>query len=65
MGQAGSNGDRAAFYRFRAKPAEFENSEGYFRMLMMAVVFYEDFNVRYNPERVSSPQNINPNDRFS
>ncbi|MFO1511508.1 MAG: transglutaminase family protein [Verrucomicrobiota bacterium] len=51
-------------YRFRAKPAEFENSEGYFRMLMMAVVFYEDFNVHYNPERVSSPQNINPNDRF-
>lgn len=51
-------------YRFRANPAEFEHSEGYFRMLMMAVVFYEDFNVRYNPERVSNPGTINPNDRF-
>jgi hypothetical protein len=51
-------------YRFRAKPAEFENSEGYFRMLMMAVVFYEDFNIRYNPNRMSSPENINPDDRF-
>lgn len=31
---------------------------------MMAVVFYEDFNIRYNPERISNPQDINPNDRF-
>jgi hypothetical protein len=40
-------------YRFRAKPAEFEDSEGYFRMLMMAVVLYEDFGVRYNPKLIS------------
>jgi hypothetical protein len=51
-------------YRFRANPAEFENSEGYFRMLMMAVVFYEDFNIRYNPQRMSSPGAINLDDRF-
>lgn len=51
-------------YRFRANPTEYYSSEAYFRMLMMAVVFYEDLNIRYNPERVSNPQNINPNDRF-
>jgi len=51
-------------YRFRANPAEFENSEGYFRMLMMSVVFYEDFGIRYNPQRMSSPDKINLNDRF-
>jgi hypothetical protein len=41
------------FYRFQKNPAEFENSEGYFRMLMMAVVLHEDFHVRYNPERIA------------
>lgn len=52
------------FYRFRAHPEQFENSEGYFRMLMMAVVLYEDFGVRYNPARISSPANLDPNDKF-
>ena len=42
-------------YRFRANPAEFENSEGYFRMLMMAVVLHEDFGVRYDPKLISEP----------
>ena len=51
-------------YRFRANPTEYYSSEAYFRMLMIAVVFYEDLNIRYNPERISNPQNINPNDRF-
>lgn len=51
-------------YRFRANPQEYYGSEGYFRMLMMAVVFYEDFNIRYNPERMSIPETINPDDRF-
>jgi len=51
-------------YRFRAKPDEYHGSEAYFRMLMMAVVFYEDYNIRYNPERMTSPAAINPNDRF-
>ena len=51
-------------HRYRANPQEFYSSEAYFRMLMMAVVFYEDFNIRYNPERVSSPTTLNPNDRF-
>jgi hypothetical protein len=51
-------------YRYRANPREFESSEGYFRMLMMAVVLYEDFSVRYNPERMSAPGAVDPNDHF-
>ena len=42
-------------YRFRQQPAEYENSEGYFRLLMLAVVVCEDFGVRYNPGRISAP----------
>jgi hypothetical protein len=42
-------------YRFRNNPAEYGYSEGYFRMLMVAVILYEDFGVRYNPARISSP----------
>jgi hypothetical protein len=42
-------------YKYRANPAEFENSEGYFRMVMMAVVVYEDFGVRYNPRLIAAP----------
>jgi hypothetical protein len=52
-------------YRFKAHPAEFENSEGYFRMLMVAVVVYEDYGVRYNPARNTTPDNIGANDHFS
>ena len=51
-------------YRFQAKPAEFEDSEGFFRMLMLAVVLYEDFSVRYNPDRISTPGTLDPNDHF-
>jgi hypothetical protein len=46
-------------YRFRSNPREFENSEGYFRMLMMAVVVAEDFGVRYNPARMGPVSRAN------
>lgn len=51
-------------YRFRAKPEEFYSSEGYFRMLIMAVVMYEDFGIHYNPERIAIPERADPNDHF-
>jgi hypothetical protein len=51
-------------YRYRGSPREFESSEGYFRMLMMAVVLYEDCGVRYNPARISTSDAIDPNDHF-
>lgn len=35
--------------RFRARPEEFEHSEGFFRLLMLAVVLAEDFGVAYHP----------------
>jgi hypothetical protein len=51
-------------YRFRKNPAEFDHSEGYFRMLMMAVVLYEDFGVRYNPALALSPDQLSKGDHF-
>jgi hypothetical protein len=51
-------------YRYRANPREFESSEGYFRMLLMAVVLYEDFSIRYNPSRMTAPEAADPNDHF-
>jgi hypothetical protein len=47
-------------YRFRHNPGEYEHSEGYFRMLMLAVVVCEDFGVRYHPGRISTPDESLP-----
>ncbi len=51
-------------HRFRSNPTEYEHSEGYFRALMMAVIVYEDFGVRYNPERIALPSADAVQDRF-
>jgi len=51
-------------YRFRKSPNEFQNCEGYFRMLMMVVVLYEDFGVRYNTNRMSNSTEPRANDGF-
>jgi hypothetical protein len=51
-------------YRFRSNPAEYDHSEGYFRMLLMAVVLYEDFGIRYNPNRITTGLPTAENDRF-
>ena len=51
-------------YQYRSNPKEFENSEPYFRMLMMAAVVYDDFRVRYNPALISAPGETDANDRF-
>ena len=37
-------------HRYRENPKEYENSEAYYRILMMATVLQQDFNVRYNPD---------------
>jgi len=50
--------------RFQKNPREFEHSEGYFRMLMMAVVFHEDYQVRYNPERIANLERAAMGDGF-
>lgn len=38
-------------HRFIKHPEKYENSEAYYRMMMLAVVLQEDFRARYAPER--------------
>ncbi len=40
-------------YQFLQKPNEFNNSEAYFRMLMLVTALQQDFGVHYNLERVN------------
>ncbi len=51
-------------YRFEQNPHEFENSEGYFRMLMLSVVLAEDFGVHYNVEQRMAPGQARMGDGF-
>jgi hypothetical protein len=41
-------------YRFRNNPSDFENSVGFFRMIMLMVVLTEDFEVHYGSNRMAS-----------
>ena len=52
------------YHHFREDPAYFYNSENFYRMLMMAVVLYEDFHVRYNPKWMESPETMRLDDGF-
>jgi hypothetical protein len=40
------------FYQFYENPAEYEHSEGYFRMLLLVSVLQQQFGVHYNPDRI-------------
>jgi hypothetical protein len=54
------------YHRFLDNPGEYNNSEAYYRMAMLAMVLQEDFNVHYDPER-AMPQILGkrePNDVF-
>ena len=51
-------------YRYRNNPAEFENSEAWFRLIMLSTVLQQDFGVRYNPQRVTSPGIFEANEIF-
>lgn len=51
-------------YKFHADPGNFENSEGYFRMLSLITVLQQDAGVVYNPERINEPDFTNPADLF-
>jgi len=51
-------------YRFKQNPGEFQNSEGFFKMLIMSVVLAEDFNVRYDEQRRESPTEVRGDDGF-
>jgi hypothetical protein len=52
------------FYRFHRNPAEFEGSEGFFRMLMLAVVLNEDFGVRYAPSKIGTAADARMGDGY-
>jgi len=51
-------------YRFRRNPTEYEGSEGFYRMLMLAVVLAEDFRVHYNPAKATSAAQAGVRDGF-
>ena len=52
------------YHRFREDPAYYSNSEAFYKMLMMAVVLYEDYGVRYNPKLITSPDAMVTDDHF-
>lgn len=51
-------------YKFRDAPGEYENSEAYFRMLMLIVAMQADLGVHYNPQRIDEPDFTNSKDLF-
>jgi transglutaminase superfamily protein len=52
------------FYKLQKNPAEFNHSEGYFRMLTLITVLQQDFGVRYNLERAQQPDYSKADDLF-
>ena len=54
-----------AYYKFREHPEEFNQSEGYYDMMMLATVIQEDFNIHYNPAHIEMPgQALESDDSF-
>jgi hypothetical protein len=51
-------------HHFKEDPATYANSEAFYKMLMMAVVLYEDYGVRYNPKLITSPEETAADDHF-
>jgi hypothetical protein len=62
-GRVRAETDRHA-YRFRRNPAEYEHSEGFFKMLILAVVLAEDFGVHYAPTKAGPPSEARQGDGF-
>jgi regulator of sirC expression with transglutaminase-like and TPR domain len=42
-------------HQFTSNPAEFENSEEFFRVLMLNTVLGQDFGLHYNPKKIAAP----------
>jgi hypothetical protein len=54
-----------AYYKFREHPDEFNSSEGYYDMMMLATVIQQDFNIHYNPAHIEMPdQALESDDSF-
>jgi hypothetical protein len=51
-------------YKFRSSPAEYQNSEAYFRVLVMITVLQQDFHVHYNADQIEAPSFADSRDLF-
>ncbi|HRQ73339.1 MAG TPA: hypothetical protein PLU35_09960 [Phycisphaerales bacterium] len=51
-------------YMFHRNPADYEDSEPYFRMLVLLTVLQLDLGVHYNMDRVNDPDFGNSKDQF-
>ena len=52
------------FHHFRENPKEFNNSEGYYRALLLITVVQQDFSIHYNPNHITTPDAPEPDDSF-
>jgi hypothetical protein len=50
--------------RFHKSPAEFYDSKGYYRMLVLLTVVQQDFGIHYNPARITDPSKPEPDEIF-
>lgn len=52
------------FHRFQETPNEFNNSESYYKALLLITVVQQDFNIHYNPAHITTPDSPEPDDSF-
>jgi hypothetical protein len=55
---------RRHLHHFEARPSEYQNSEPYYRLMMLATVMQEDFKTRYNPARIPIGDRVESNAKF-
>ncbi|MDB5346842.1 MAG: hypothetical protein JWP89_5219 [Schlesneria sp.] len=55
---------RRNYHRFVANPAEGDNSQAKYCVLMMVTVLQQDFGVQYNPDRIRTPDFRDAGDLF-
>lgn len=53
------------FYKYQQSPEKYEDSEGYYRMMMLITVVQQGFGVQYNPERIREVDFTKSKDLFS
>jgi hypothetical protein len=51
-------------HRFERNPADFENSENFYKMVILAVVLAEDFQVKYAPNKMVTVADARADDGF-
>jgi hypothetical protein len=51
-------------HHFDEDPTYFHNSESFYKMLLLSVVLYEDFGIRYNAKLITEPPKADGEDHF-